>query len=167
MPRDDPEISGPREGVESARAGYQAPVPLRLRLDAVPDSGATARRAIATWLASHHLAARVDDVSLLTSELVTNALRHGVGPLDLTVTRMGDRLRVAVADHGDGAPEPRAAAPDDPGGRGLAIVAALALRWGVDPVPTSETDPAGSDDRDGTSGKVVWAEVDLGAASPG
>ena len=142
-------------------------MPLRLRLDAVPDSGATARRAVATWLAAHHLAARADDVCLLTSELVTNALRHGAGPLDLTVTRIGDRLRVAVADQGDALPEPRTAAPDAPGGRGLAIVAALSLRWGVEPAAPSEPGPTGSDGPDGARGKVVWAEVDLGAAAPG
>jgi anti-sigma regulatory factor (Ser/Thr protein kinase) len=89
----------------------------------------------------------VDLAVLLTSELVTNAVVHGRGPIQLLLVEHGGRLRVEVGDC-----EPRL--PDGPGkptdsdvsGRGLMILDRLADRWG-------------SHSRRTPPGKVVWFEV--------
>jgi anti-sigma regulatory factor (Ser/Thr protein kinase) len=93
------------------------------------------------------------DVASVVGELVGNAVRHAQ-PLPGGVIRLAYRLsmdaagallfEVRVTDGGAaGMPHPRAASGDAVDGRGLAIVEALASRWGVD--------------RDGL-GQSVWAE---------
>lgn len=87
--------------------------------------------------------------SLVASELVTNALRSAA-VLHLTLSHVHTRLRIAVHDHGGGAPaipnrsEKQAAAEQD--GRGLQLVDAATLAWGVFPARGS--------------GKTVWALLD-------
>jgi anti-sigma regulatory factor (Ser/Thr protein kinase) len=77
-----------------------------------------------------------DDAVLLVSELFANSLRHsGSGVSGETVTvavRIGDGMvRVEVTDRaGPGTPKLRPASRDAEGGRGLQLVAALAVRWG-------------------------------------
>jgi len=74
------------------------------------------------------------DCSLLVSELVTNAVLHGAGPILLEIDRDDRGLRVAVANEsavGSASPSPRDASTVDQGGRGLAIVGAVAARWGT------------------------------------
>ncbi len=58
----------------------------------------------------------VDDVVLVVSELVTNALRHGGGSCTLTLTAHVDGIEVAVQDPSPHAPRTRT--PDLCGGRG-------------------------------------------------
>lgn len=82
---------------------------------------------------------------LLVSEVVTNSIRHaGVGGR-VSIDRREGAVRVSVTDGGSGRPEPRQAEPTDLTGRGLAIVEALATRWGVTEQRT---------------GKTVWFELD-------
>jgi transcriptional regulator with XRE-family HTH domain/anti-sigma regulatory factor (Ser/Thr protein kinase) len=70
---------------------------------------------------------------LLVSELVANSVRHGSpGPgatIELLVDVERGRLRVEVADDSPVAAQPRT--PGDDGGYGLALVAAMASRWGA------------------------------------
>ena len=79
------------------------------------------------------------DIRLLTSELVTNAVRHaGLGPgedIDLRVLVSLESVRVEVHDDGPGFDPPRAnlPGPEQIGGRGLYLVQTLSDRWGVDP----------------------------------
>lgn len=82
---------------------------------------------------------------LLTSELVTNAIRYGAPPVTLRagVSRRG-ALRVEVQDDEPGAVVARRAKLDDVGGRGLQLVDSLADRWGY---------------RSTRSGKRVWFEL--------
>jgi anti-sigma regulatory factor (Ser/Thr protein kinase) len=73
----------------------------------------------------------IDDIILTTSELVTNAVKHGGGPVDLTLTRSSHTIRIEASSAFAGLePALRPAADDDTGGRGLALVEALASRWG-------------------------------------
>lgn len=80
---------------------------------------------------------RIDDLRLLTSEIVTNALRHaGLGAGDtigLAVEVSGRRVRVEVADRGPGF-DPKAVqrpTAEKVGGWGLQLVKQLADSWGV------------------------------------
>jgi anti-sigma regulatory factor (Ser/Thr protein kinase) len=97
----------------------------------VPDAVRTARHA----LQDRGLSADLDHtVALLTSELVSNAVRHGGthDPAERIVfhARLSeDHVRVEVADHGPGFdPEVR----HDTAGFGLRLVDKLATRWGVE-----------------------------------
>jgi len=80
---------------------------------------------------------RHDDCVLLTSEIATNALVHsrsgeGGGTFTVTIARRGDRVRVSVQD--DGSPEPPCAGhgvEDGTSGRGLPLLDALSVRWGM------------------------------------
>ncbi|MCW2607171.1 MAG: domain S-box protein [Frankiales bacterium] len=85
-----------------------------------------------------------DDVALLVSEVATNALVHGSGDVELRVLLEGGVVRVEVGDGSRVRPVPRSAGVDAEGGRGLALVQALAASWGTRETPT---------------GKVVWFEV--------
>ena len=87
----------------------------------------------------------IDAAVLCTSELATNALLHGDGPISL-VLDLTDRARVAVGDRDEHSPTPLSAALDDDVGRGLMLVTLFADDWGYEQ----------ADD-----GKTVWFEIDL------
>ena len=90
-------------------------------------------------------AERLDDAALVLSELVGNAVRHAEGDtVQVRLHRRGEVLRIAVLDRSAAAPVPRTASYDDEHGRGMAIIAALSVRWGWEP---------------SGAGKVVWADV--------
>jgi serine/threonine-protein kinase RsbW len=73
-----------------------------------------------------------ESARLVSSELVTNALRHGKGKIELRLRLLGDFLRIEVVDQGhDQAPAVRQELPDESGGWGLRIVDQLAVQWGV------------------------------------
>ncbi|MFI1565213.1 SpoIIE family protein phosphatase [Streptomyces sp. NPDC020490] len=82
---------------------------------------------------------------LVVSELVTNAIRHATGPVQLRLLR--DRALICeVADGSSTAPRLRRARTEDEGGRGLFLVARLTERWGT---------------RYTADGKVIWTEQRL------
>lgn len=93
-------------------------------------------------------------LTLLTSELVTNAVIHsGAGAGDtvgLRITAYPDRVRIEVTDPGGGFEIGNLPArPRDFGGHGLVVVDGLSSRWGTT--------------RDGPDGGFrVWFELDLG-----
>lgn len=90
-----------------------------------------------------------DAVLLVASELITNAVRHGAGKVELRVLVEPDCVRVEVLD--DGSTTVRAPienpSPSALGGRGLLLVEGVSERWG------SELDPSGR--------TLVWAELTL------
>jgi anti-sigma regulatory factor (Ser/Thr protein kinase) len=74
----------------------------------------------------------LDALSLVVSELVTNAVMHGRGAIRFRLQLDAGDLRGEVIDDGGGFEhELRAAGPDAPSGRGLLIVDRLTTRWGV------------------------------------
>jgi hypothetical protein len=113
--------------------------PLTLDLLATPAAVSGVRGALCDYGA---------DLQLCVSELLTNVIRHvGEGtPVTVRVSCGGGRTRLEVTD-----PDPRAlpvlcatATADDESGRGLALLDALTLRWGVG---------------QGPGGKTVWCEL--------
>lgn len=79
----------------------------------------------------------LDSATIVVSELVTNVLVHcdDAGPLTLTLELLDGVVRLAVADREPGLPTQRQAQATDVGGRGLSIVAQMALTWSVEPSP--------------------------------
>lgn len=95
----------------------------------------------------------IDDATLLLGELMTNAYLHAKVPgreIHAHAMLDGDLLRVAVEDADNTLPAPREAGPDDEGGRGLALVAAISDDWGARP-------------RQYGIGKTVWFELRIPA----
>ena len=70
------------------------------------------------------------DVALMVSELVTNALQHGVGTISLRVDTEADGLRIEVSDEGHVSLSPTPT-PGAGGGWGLRIIEQLSDQWGV------------------------------------
>ncbi|KUF18152.1 ATP-binding protein [Streptomyces silvensis] len=81
----------------------------------------------------------VDSVVLAVSELVTNAHHHARTGAQVVLTWDGQALHLSVHDSGPGAPEPRKADEGSLGGRGLAIVDALADTWSIHPTADGKT----------------------------
>ena len=117
-----------------------------------PTSAATVRHSIADDLVSEHVTAGcIDDVVLVASELVGNAVRHGsaVGhdqALDVSWDIEAEAVVVRVLDGSPDLPRQRSTNENETGGRGLGIIAALASDWGV---------------RRSDRGKQVWARVPI------
>ncbi|GAA4437882.1 ATP-binding protein [Actinokineospora soli] len=125
-----------------------------IRLRPRPGSVASARYFTTAVLASWRVADDVvQDVLLAVSELVTNAVEHGVGEVVLElVNHVGRCLRVQVSDKGLGAnPALVPLSPETPRSRGLAIVAAVSSAWGH---------------RGDDAGLCVWAEFPLVRVDP-
>jgi DNA-binding NarL/FixJ family response regulator len=105
-----------------------------------------ARRFVSEALRMWNLDELADTVTLLVSELVTNAVVHAGSDVEVLVRLTGEAACVEVTDASESAPAPRQASLEDASGRGLALVEAMARRWGVRPSPGG--------------GKTVWFEVD-------
>jgi hypothetical protein len=140
-----PRVSAVRygPGPRSAR-GPEDPRPRARPLPHRPDACPVARRTACELLDGHDVPDDVkDDVLLIVSELVTNAVCHALAPVALRLsTPSPGTVRIEVSDGG-----PRAAStPREPGdgGRGLALVCALAKEHGRTAGP---------------AGATSWAEV--------
>jgi len=124
------------------------------------DPGSTLRRtlpptaesaSVARWLVNDLLGDLVDTdtrdtAALLTTELVSNAIRHTRDELVISVRLAAGRLRVGVSDSSHRRPQLVQVGGRDTSGRGLHLVEAMADTWGVDP-----------DERG--LGKTVWFEL--------
>jgi len=95
---------------------------------------------------------RSHDIAIVVSELLTNALRHGLPgsgvvrprrPIRLGLVQPGSCVLCAVADPSKAAPVPRTPASLAETGRGLHLICALSDQWGYTTL--------------GDTGKVVWA----------
>ena len=111
-----------------------------------------ARDFTASTLHQWGVAERCDDIAIVVSELVTNALQHAPPdpsstrtgwPIQLGLLHPGHRVMCAVADASKAVPVPKEPDSFDETGRGLHVIAALSDQWGY---TTS-----------GDMGKVIWA----------
>ena len=118
---------------------------VRVTLSAEGGSCARARQVVrdaaSSWGLSEDLS---DDAQLVVTELVSNGIDHGEGPITLTVSRKADGMLVEVHDESPKEPQLRPVDPSSARGRGMQLVQALSVRWGTTP---------------GDDGKVVWAEL--------
>jgi anti-sigma regulatory factor (Ser/Thr protein kinase) len=96
----------------------------------------------------HRLADLPDEllntITLLVSELATNAVLHAHTPFDVVVRHRGGRVRVSVADENPATPVLKDYGVDAVTGRGMQLVAALASDWGTEAAK---------------GGKSVWFEM--------
>ncbi|MFF8833207.1 ATP-binding protein [Streptomyces sp. NPDC015131] len=131
-------------------------------LGGCPKSPGQARWFVRNTLTSWALPSLVTDMSLVVSELVTNAVRHGLDvpeaplvehPVWLGLFRYPGLVVCAVSDPSSEPPCPRRAADGDGDGRGLALVGALSQSWSWDPAPLR--------------GKTVWAALSAPAPRTG
>ncbi len=114
-----------------------------------PNAPCAAREAIEALAAGRMSEGALSELRLVVSELVTNAIRHGLdrrGAVDLALSMRDGVVRVEVIDGGAGFEVPaEPPEPGEPGGWGLVVVDRLASRWGVE----------------GGRATRVWAEVPL------
>jgi anti-sigma regulatory factor (Ser/Thr protein kinase) len=130
--------------VSERRASFELPV--------VPTSAAVARHVVEELLRAWDMSAFIDDLRLITSELITNVYMHtpSADSVELELIGFDNQVRVSVADGSSIKPVIRELDPAMPTGRGLLLVQALSSRWGSD---------------EWQSGKRVWVEVDQPSAA--
>ena len=128
------------------------PEAARIALPRSPSSVATARRFIKARAAAWSFPERASEqLVLIGSELVTNAVLHARTELTLTLELREGRVRISVKDRSQAPATLRHYRLDALTGRGLGVVAALSDTWGVS---------AAAD------GKVVWAELGANGDEP-
>lgn len=131
-----------------------------LTLDGVPLAVTTARHWVVAACRRRGVdEATCDALELLAAEMVGNAVKHGEGRIDLSLDGPTARattsvLVLSVTDAGADRPRPRRAGEEDTTGRGLALVAALTVDWGVTAAATH-------------AGKTTWALVATGSVGWG
>ncbi len=135
---------------------------IEIALDRDPAAPARARAELRQAIAGRLSEGDSATATLLTSELVTNAVIHPGqtvgGSVGLRITAYSDRIRVEVTDAGAGF-DPgslRPSQPREPGGHGLVVVDGLSSRWGM-----SRRDVGGEE------GFCVWFELDAGTHPAG
>jgi hypothetical protein len=110
-----------------------------------PRAARQARQFISDVLVEWDLLEPRETIVLLVSEVVTNALFHTGGEVDLLMVRLPNRVRVEVGDQASTAPLNLGGGLLAESGRGVPLLAGFSDRWG--------SFPRGQ-------GKVVWFELD-------
>ena len=128
------------EKLGAARTG-QATVRLDGTLTSARKARAFAYSALDEWGVSDI----ADDVLLVVTELVNNAVTHAHTACELRLSISSAAVRVEVADQGPGTPDPLPPSETRNHGRGLHLVDALTVAWGFEPISSG--------------GKLVWAEL--------
>lgn len=120
-----------------------------LTLTAVAESVPKARRFVRQCILDLGADGASDDAETLVSELATNAVLHARTDYTISVSRSDATVRVRVFDMSSVLPRERHYGPDSTTGRGIRLIASIALHWGVEP----EAD-----------GKAVWFELGIDGA---
>jgi len=116
------------------------------------DNAGRGRTALGHALAEAGLPADViGDALLVLGEIIGNAVRHARTDFTISATVTAGRLRLEVFDRDTRPPQLLGLDNESTSGRGLHLVSALASTWGWQ---TAE-------DREGVSGKIVWAELEI------
>jgi anti-sigma regulatory factor (Ser/Thr protein kinase) len=124
---------------------------------------ARARRDVRKTLTGWRLLSIVDDAVLAVSELVTNAVRHGLPPIGLLLRRRTGQVRMEVDDaRRDLLVTGPTSGPLDESGRGLDIVREVADHLGAERIPGDGKYVYAS----WNTPKIYAADPDNGAKSP-
>jgi len=108
----------------------------RLQLATGPAAPGEARSHVRTAIRNWEIPVDPYVAALLTSELVTNAIRHETGEtITLAIDCSRAQLRVDVHDTSRSVPAQVHAPAEAETGRGLTLVATLADEWGFYPTP--------------------------------
>jgi anti-sigma regulatory factor (Ser/Thr protein kinase) len=130
----DPAVPGPPPATGTAERAVEAVQP------PVADAATRIRRHLRAVFADWAVPVEAAEGALLVvEELVANVVDHARTPFRLRVEHTGAALRVAVRDDSPDAPDQRPVDPHSRRGRGLAMVDAIAHRWGCDRTPTGKT----------------------------
>jgi anti-sigma regulatory factor (Ser/Thr protein kinase) len=114
------------------------------RVDSVPAARAFLTKLLSGWDIADEV---IDEASLLTTELMSNAVEHGSGVVDMEIAVHDGLLHVGVHDSSVELPEEGDGTSANPeAGRGIWLVQSIARDWGSD---TSGKEP----------GKTVWFEL--------
>jgi anti-sigma regulatory factor (Ser/Thr protein kinase) len=119
----------------------------RKRLTMPPDPGCLAELRLwaRAWMERHPTdGVDPDSVLLSMTELVTNSIKHGSGPVDVRLSAETDNLVLNVSDCSEKMPLHLDRSQTIETGRGIQIMESLATRWGAQPEPGG--------------GKTVWCE---------
>ena len=117
-------------------ATQASPRLIAIALPGIPESVPAARLRVRAALGLHGLGEYADDAEIITSEFVTNAVRHACGndngTIGITLTRAGSpaAVTIAVSDCSPHGPVRRDTPTGGEQGRGLQIVEALSAYWG-------------------------------------
>ncbi|MEU9028647.1 ATP-binding protein [Streptomyces sp. NPDC048383] len=135
----DPSLQGRRNDMNPPAAANPAPGP-KPNHGAQPaaTTSATARRQVTELLraaGSDLDGVAAVDALLVTSELVTNAIRHGGGITAFHATLTGDTLRLTVSDANPRHPVPHPTARGRPGGYGWPLIQRLTDHVDITPRP--------------------------------
>jgi two-component sensor histidine kinase len=123
-----------------------------------PEHAGHARRQARALLEAWDLSEHAGLGELVVSELVTNALCHGEGPIWMRLSFARGDLRVEVHDDGAGRPVRKDAGGDDESGRGLELLDGLIeLHGGQRGVISDQASP----------GKTVYVVLSLTASPAG
>ncbi|AGL14866.1 ATP-binding protein [Actinoplanes sp. N902-109] len=149
-----PTVDAARQFLTSRRTPAR---PIRLSLPPAPESSSAARNLVGEACHQWQLPSLLHPGRAVMSELVGNAIEHARTEMDVSVSRRGGALHLAVRDHDPALPHVRALAPVitgrplDERGHGLLVVDADAMAWGA--MRTA-------------GGKVVWATIRDRGGSP-
>lgn len=113
-----------------------------------------ARKSLFGWGLAEH----AEDAALIISELVTNAIRHGAGPVIAGISYGNGHLRIEVHDDGPDRPVRSHATAYDQSWRGLAVIDGLIELYGG---------TWGVTDDDAGDGKIVYVSICVEGGPPG
>lgn len=116
-------------------------------LGSVRQARALVRRTLDDWGLAH----LEDEATLVVSELAANALNHAQSSYQVRIYRNPSTVRIEVRDGGAGTPQPQPTNVTREGGRGLLLVSAMSVSWGLEQT---------------AGGKIVWAELAHSTGAP-
>ncbi len=145
-----PTFGSPAEARESLIGSRPLTDVVRLRLPPSPVSPGVARNLVGGACQAWNLSALLHPGRAVLSELVANAVEHARTEMEVSISRRGSALHLAVRDRDPTPPRiielrpVEAGLPLDERGHGLRVVHADSVAWGAIP---------------SVGGKVVWATV--------